>query len=82
MVQQPKDESLIFIQCSYPSGLVIPASLASQVLERLEVWNREYKDGMFVMSPTSMAPEIHVIPVRDVISARMLAAMLPKEQTT
>jgi hypothetical protein len=80
MAQQPKDEALIFMQCSYPDGIAIPASLASQVLERLEIWRREYKDGGYVMAPQSRVQEMFLIPVRDVIASRMLAAMQPKEE--
>jgi hypothetical protein len=81
MAQQPKDEALIFIQCSYPDGIAVPASLASQILERLEIWRREYKDGGYVMTPQSTAQEMFLIPVREVIASRMLAAMQPKEES-
>ena len=81
MAQQPKDEALIFIQCSYPDGIAVPASLASQVLERLEIWQRVYKDGGYVMTPKTAAREMFLIPVREVIASRMLAAMQPKEES-
>lgn len=78
--EQPKDEAMVLIEVSYPHKLAIPASLASLVLERLEVWKREYKNGEFVTEPSSAKPELHLIPVREVVAARMLSHMLAEQE--
>lgn len=78
--EQPKDEAPILIEVNYPNKLAIPASLASVVLERLEVWKREYSGGEYVIEPSRAKPELHLIPVREVVAARMLSHMLAEQE--
>jgi|WetSurMetagenome_2_1015567.scaffolds.fasta_scaffold45276_4 hypothetical protein len=82
MTQQPEDEALILVHVNYPSVLAIPASLATQVLPKLEVWSRQYKQSTYVTEPQpGVQMEMHLLSERDVIAARMLAAMQPKEES-
>jgi hypothetical protein len=81
MAQQPKDEAMILIQVSYPGHLAIPASLANQVLPKLEMWSRQYTNGKVVTEPMlDKTMDMFLISERDVIAARMVAAMIPKEE--
>ena len=77
---KPQDEALIILSVDYPNKLAIPASMANEVLSKLEVWTREYRNNDYEVAPSKKIPEIFLIPEREVIAARMLAHMIAQEE--